>query len=124
MTPVSTYIKCGFIRDDGCNILFPIMPLHAYVIGAYKEDYMEWLSVHLGYEVSRQGYEEAEGVFNRFVGESDNAKALEALHLLKTSDVGRALLELKIMIAELDGLTALADRMKLVIQHTGSNIYQ
>lgn len=115
LTPTSTYIRHGFLRSDAFELQLPVMPLHVYFIGNSVEDFVGWISMHCGWQITAKDFITADMLYNMFMTETDKRKALNAFETLMSLKAGRGLLQLEIEIAEINGVSDLANDLRKFI---------
>lgn len=124
LTPTSTYVRHGFLRQDAFEELPPIMQLHPYIIGDNVEDFIAWISNKIGKTVSMNDFVMADVLYNMFMTEQDKQKALDAFETLIGFEVGRGLLQMEIEIAEINGVPELADDLRQFISDYENRPYR
>lgn len=92
------------------------MPLHVYFIGNSVEDFIVgWISMHCGWQITAKDFITAGLIYNMFMTETDKRKALNAFETLMSLKAGRGLLQLEIEIAEINGVSDLANDLRKFI---------
>jgi hypothetical protein len=115
LTPTSTYVRHGFLRQDAFDEQPPVMQLHPYIIGDLIEDFVEWISCRIGKKITAKDFTMADVLYNMFMTEKDKKKALDAFETLISLEAGRGLLMMEIEIAEINGVPELAADLRRFI---------
>lgn len=115
LTPVSTYVRQGFVRTDALDVKLPLMPFHYYVIGNSIQDYAAWVAKAVGREVTKSEIVVLNNLCEQLVAAWGTPLAKVPLDLLLASDAGIARLKLEAIRAETDGQPILARELHAVI---------
>lgn len=119
LTPVSTYVRQGFVRTDALDVQLPLMPFHYYVIGNSIQDYAVWVAHVVGREVTKAEIMVLNNLCEQLVALWGKPAAKGPLDSLLASDAGRARLNLEALRAEVDGQRIFAKELRAVITGNG-----
>jgi len=119
LTPVSTYIRQGMIRNDAFEARAMVMPFHFYVVGNSAHDYAAWISSHIGRPLGIEEFLTVDGWYKRCFGRNGTPGDQNAFEQLMNTDSGCGRLQMEVAIAEADGEHQTASAIRKIIADHG-----